>query len=365
MEAILGVLMLAVIYVIFDFIFYVIGNKRLGDNELWRKIVEIGVVVGLPLLYIGVLDWDIPNDCCSDSATFSPKHRLTIYALIVVCMLAYFYSSYKKSIAPPLIEILLNMLLIIGIALNIVIGIHVVPFSVIGNFPITLLFVMQLVGNQRALMQYIQTFDFEKDKGINKIAWRILCLNIWVKFPVLLLLCLPVLMILVSVLLLFGQKPDSVIRAFTDTYKHSLSQLDHLCENVNCDSHFLCSVAAGGHQQLVKPQRLGKRGDKLIICNRQLLIANAFEEVIQERFPHFHRFIRHHYNKVGKLVHRYYSIFNNKYVADFVYIMMKPLEWSFLIFLYLFDHQPENRIAKQYTDGKMLKDKCFKANDFE
>lgn len=269
----------------------------------------------------------------------------------MVCIVAYFYSSRKNSIAPPLIEVLLNVLLIIGIALNIVIGVHVAPFSIIGNFPILLLFIMQLVGNQRMLMQYVQEFDFEKDKGINKIAWRILCLNIWVKFPVLLLLCLPVLVILVSVLVILGQKSDSLICSFTDTYKHNLSQLDHLCENVNCDSHFLCSVAAGGHQKLVKPQRLGKRGGKLIICNRQLLIANAFEEVIQERFPHFHRFIRHHYNKVGILIHRYYGVFNNKYVADFVYIMMKPLEWSFLIFLYLFDHQPENRIALLYGIG--------------
>ena len=29
---------------------------------------------------------------------------------------------------------------------------------------------------------------------------------------------------------------------------------------------------------------------------------------------------------------------------------MKPLEWIFLIFLYLFDQKPENRIAIQYTN---------------
>ena len=350
MEIVLGVFGLLLLYVAVNFLMYLASGERFGSS-IFFKFIEFGVVLGLPLLYIGVLDWDMSNDCCSDSATFSPKHRLTIYALITVCMMAYFYSSFKSDdIAPPLVEILVNVVLIIGIALNIAIAIHVAPFSVIGNLPIVLLFIMQLVKNQRMLMNHIQEGDFKTNRGVNRIAWYVLSLNIWVKFPVLLLLCLPVLFVLISVLLLFGQKPDSVIRAFTDTYKHNLSQLDYLCQDVICDSHFLCSVAAGGHQKLVKPQRLGKRGGKLIICNRQLLIANAFEEVIQEQFPLFHRFIRHHYNKVGNLVHRYYGIFTNKYVADLVYIMMKPLEWLFLVFLYLFDRQPENRIAKQYTD---------------
>ena len=31
-----------------------------------------------------------------------------------------------------------------------------------------------------------------------------------------------------------------------------------------------------------------------------------------------------------------------------VYIIMKPLEWLFLLVLYLFDTKPENRIATQY-----------------
>ena len=85
-----------------------------------------------------------------------------------------------------------------------------------------------------------------------------------------------------------------------------------------------------------------------IICNRPLLISNAFEELIQERLLGIHQIIRRIYNKVGDLVHRYYGIFNNKYVSDLVYIAMKPFEWMFLLTLYLFDQKPENRIAKQY-----------------
>ncbi|MBQ1172119.1 MAG: hypothetical protein IIX48_05945 [Lachnospiraceae bacterium] len=34
--------------------------------------------------------------------------------------------------------------------------------------------------------------------------------------------------------------------------------------------------------------------------------------------------------------------------ADIDYLLMKPLEWAFLIFLYLVDLHPEKRINKQY-----------------
>ncbi len=34
--------------------------------------------------------------------------------------------------------------------------------------------------------------------------------------------------------------------------------------------------------------------------------------------------------------------------ADIVYFLMKPLEWAFVGFLYLFDVQPEKRISRQY-----------------
>ncbi|MBI3883044.1 MAG: hypothetical protein HY305_02195, partial [Sphingobacteriales bacterium] len=103
------------------------------------------------------------------------------------------------------------------------------------------------------------------------------------------------------------------------------------------------------HSAIVKPQRLGIRLGNPIICNRQLLISNAFEDLLQEKLPVSHKIIRKNYDKVGDCVHRYYNIFNNKFVADFVYVIMKPLEWIFLLTLYTFDKNPENRIAKQYV----------------
>jgi len=85
-----------------------------------------------------------------------------------------------------------------------------------------------------------------------------------------------------------------------------------------------------------------------------LLISNAFEELIAIKLPKIHRFVRRQYNKVGNLVHRYYFVFENKYISDFIYLIMKPLEWFFLVVLYTFDSKPENRIAKQYLKPEDL-----------
>jgi hypothetical protein len=170
------------------------------------------------------------------------------------------------------------------------------------------------------------------------------------KYPTLLLLCLPVVLGVTTFFLLLGQKPDSLIRAFTDTYRQGFSQLNHMCDHVDCSSggHYLCSVAALGHKKVVRPERYGIRNGRWIVCNRQLLVSNAFEELMQERFPQLHRVVRKNYNKVGGMIHRHYYIFENKFVSDFIYLLMKPLEWMFLGVLYLCDRHPEDRIEMQY-----------------
>lgn len=155
----------------------------------------------------------------------------------------------------------------------------------------------------------------------------------------------PLLGILIGLLALFGQQPDAVIRAWTETSDWNLS-LRAAPQNIYYDEHYLCTVAAGGHEQVVKPKRLGVRHGHEVIVNRQLCVANAFEQILEERTPHFHRYLRHFYDTYGfpvaKLIH-------SPYAADLIYFIMKPLEWIFLIVLYFSDVNPENRIAVQYT----------------
>ncbi len=162
------------------------------------------------------------------------------------------------------------------------------------------------------------------------------------------LLMWPLLGILVAFLVLFGQKPDSIIAAWTQTSDWTLS-LQQAPPNVMYDEHYLCTVAAGGHPGIVRPLRMGERHGHRIVVNRQLLVANAFEELLSERLPGIHRGLRYVYDTYGYPVARHIK---TRFAADLVYFLMKPLELFFVLVLYLFDAKPENRIAVQYLGNR-------------
>lgn len=156
---------------------------------------------------------------------------------------------------------------------------------------------------------------------------------------------LPLLGVLLLILVLFGQSPDAAIAAFTQTSDWRLStQVSP--QNLYYDEHYLCTVAAGGHRRVVKPLRRGLRHGHPVTVNRQLCISNAFEQILEERTPRFHRAVRHFYDTCGFPVAK---LIRSPFAADAVYVLMKPLEWIFLIVIYFYDVKPENRIAMQYT----------------
>lgn len=356
MELFFLVFIFIALVIAIDFLAYLFTGRRIVRKGLFC-IAEVFAMVIMPFMYVAFFD-ETTNNCCGDSAVFSPDHRVAIYTLIIICVIAYFYSSFRKKMAGPLTEIIVNALLLICIVLNvfIIIQINDSMFTLIGNVPIIMLAILMLAKNHQLFIEWSMEVDIS---GFENAACKILSLKPIYKFPILFILCLPVLVILASLLLIVGQKPDSFIRAFTDTYKHGFSQWDYQCDNVQCGGHYLCSVAANGHKKIVKPKRFGVRNGGKIICNRQLLVSNAFEELLQERLPLVHKIIRKQYNKVGNVVHRYYNVFNIKWFADLIYVLMKPLEFFFLLILYLFDRKPENRIAKQYlsiAERKILKE---------
>lgn len=158
------------------------------------------------------------------------------------------------------------------------------------------------------------------------------------------LLIIPLLLIITVILLLFGQQPDSVIKMFTETAEWTLSQ-EIPPPRLDYDQHYLCTVAACGDAKVVKPLRAGKRRNQLIVVNRQLLVANAFEDLLAEKTPRLHKIIRQTYDRIGLPLSKYIT---TKRRSNLVYILMKPLEWLFVVVLYLFDTKPENRIHRQY-----------------
>ena len=162
-------------------------------------------------------------------------------------------------------------------------------------------------------------------------------------------ICLfPVLVIIQLILVLFGQRPDSFIRVFLETSSFNYSNIPApKPEIVQGDGHYLCTVSAKGHKKLVKPIRAGIRRGQRIPVNRQLLIANAFENILEQYMPAFHKVIRNFYDRYGYPISRH---INSKWSADVMYLLMKPLEWFFLVVLYTVDKKPENRIHMQYSE---------------
>jgi len=360
MALIFVVFLLAIIpsiFVFINFFSYLFRGKIITRIQLWNVIQVVNVIV-MPFIFLIFFDLGVKNECCSEGAVFSPEHSLGIYLLIIIAAIGFLLSIYRKTLFPPLGEFFLNLGLLAGLFINVLLIFHLqyrsdeFLLNLIGNVPICLLFLMQLAGNHKKVMGQMENNIYPSTSFASRILRAILAIDPILKYPVLTVILAPVLIIFSMLLVLFGQKPDSLIRAFTETYHHGFSQLDYLCANVECGGHFLCSVGANGHRGLVKPVRYGIRNGGLIICTRQLLIANAFEEWVQEKFPRIHRLIRKQYNKVGNLIHKHYHVFKRKGVSDFTYLMMKPLEWFFLLTLYFFDRNPENRIAVQYLPWK-------------
>lgn len=186
-----------------------------------------------------------------------------------------------------------------------------------------------------------QTYDspvLNKCKSIlsHSISWIIIAF----------VFALPFLGLLIIILILFGQKPDAVIKAFTETSDWTFSQqISPPPILKEYQGHYLCTAALKGSKRLVKPMRFGVRHGVKIVVNRQLCVANAFEQCIQEKLPKLHRIIRKFYDTYGYPLSKHITTSKR---ADIVYLAMKPLEWLFVLFLYTVDKKPENRISMQY-----------------
>lgn len=140
-------------------------------------------------------------------------------------------------------------------------------------------------------------------------------------------------------------RPAAALDVFTQTCGHALSRLPIVHVPV-ADCHYLCTVAARGTPSLVRPERVGRRHGQPILVNRQLAVANAFEDLLHARWPRFGRLARATYDRLGMPVSRHIT---RPWMADVVFVAMKPLEWAFYAALLLLDRgDPEARIDRMY-----------------
>lgn len=349
----------------------------LGDCERWAAGREeryrrgrIFDVVAIPLgVYYNVLllsfieevmfgaDWDQVLHNAQVHTPVETQSMPTVLILALVGYLGYLTVNFfvKPGKTPPLIPVLGMAAMYLGTAVSILWGIQVCkPGSPVNQIYLSLLPLNCVIITARTIRykvrEWKQLIGTEPQGGACGMACSILRRSECWPFAAFLLMW-PLLGILIGVMILFGQRPDAMIRAFTETADWNLSRRV-APQNVMYDEHYLCTVAAGGHKKVVKPLRLGVRHGHQVIVNRQLCVANAFEQILEERTPRFHRAVRHFYDTYGFPIAR---LIRSRYLADLVYFLMKPVEWCFLVVLYLTDIDPESRIALQYT-GKHLSD---------
>ncbi|AYA99942.1 DUF6688 domain-containing protein [Lachnoanaerobaculum umeaense] len=316
-------------------------------------------------LYIAVVkdatgsDW---SEVLTNSETHTPIFTgagLTICVLCFIGLIGYYYlriCSLKK--IPPLLAVFSISAMYIWLVVIVIFTVQVFGSGgMVGRYSDLYLliypFCIACIIVRTILCKVREWNELEMERGkiqnnviLNFLDKILSNSRLWPIYA--LVLMLPLLGIIIAILLLFGQAPDSVIKAWTETADWRLS-LKEAPQNIYYDEHYLCTVAAGGHKKIVKPIRKGVRHGHEVIVNRQLCVANAFEQILEEKTPHFHKLVRGVYDRYGFPVAR---LIKSKWIADIIYIMMKPLEWIFLMVIYMCDVHPENRIATQYMGKK-------------
>lgn len=296
-------------------------------------------------------------------APINPDYMLTFAVMCVMFAIGYlvwaFTSSQKR---PPLLTVLCFSAMYVGVIESILFTIHIMGMNYtyencVKNYCFTseLLYTLLIPLNMllilvRVLLHSVKTHETDPDRSskVESNAFLSACNRIlnnakyWPLFA--LLFMIPLLGILTMILALFGQAPDAAIKAFSETANYTFSTKIPP-QNVFYDEHYLCTVAAGGHRRVVKPIRMGRRHGHDVVVNRQLMVANAFEQILEEKTPTFHKHVRGFYDRYGFPIAR---LIKSKYVADIIWFIMKPLEWFFLFVIYLVDVNPEDRIARQY-----------------
>lgn len=285
-------------------------------------------------------------------APFSPQSTPVIALLFLLAMAAFLILHHKRLTLPPLLACILLSLIYLGCYISFVALLQLlsnISLSIYGfligclcllpfNFlilTITLLHELTRETWKPHTHTILTFFDLVDDFLMNSLSIPMLGF----------IALLPVIAFCILIQVLFHQRPDELIRFVTETSDWLFSRKDGVSVYVIQDDHYLCTVAAGGHTHIVKPQRYGIRQGHRIVVNRQLCIANAFEELIAQHTPHLHRAIRRFYDTYGFPIAK---AIQTPLAADFTYLIMKPLEWLFLIILYLCDTDPEKRIQRQY-----------------
>ncbi|MBO0991801.1 DUF6688 domain-containing protein [Bacillus sp. SD088] len=261
-------------------------------------------------------------------ASLSGHHVFTLFIFLCLSMIAYWLLNTKKVNLSPILYTIQCVLLLILILFTIVYLLHTgflytnlieslgIILLQIGLGSLSFLYIAKLNESMQSFIIVQEEQGIEHPNAFIAFLFRIT--NHYQKIPRLWALFLfPVFLVIQLVLVLLGQRPDSSIQAFLETSSFRLSQIPAPPpEMVPGDGHYLCTVSVTGHASLVKPIRVGIRHGSRIVVNRQLLIANAFEHLLEEYMPKVHKPIRRMYDHYGYPISKH---IRTKWSADLVY----------------------------------------------
>lgn len=345
-------------------VFGIMSFKKIKGIIPMREILLATLYVlsfGLFLLGLMLHDQEYthaidPIDTCY--IPFGGKHILSLFIYFMLYHIAAVFIWIKGRKLPPLTLVLMLVFLMISLVINTLVLIQVLFHDTTsidmykgndGTFLFIFTPLLSLLIGILLLLKVIRAEHNSAENRIFKNAFLQKCNSYlaekYSETTWALILLLPTFIAITLILILFGQDYNSLVKVFTDTTTWTFSQKMHppVLEH---RGHYLCTVAAKGNPGIVKPVKIGQRHGHPIIVNRQLQIANAFEELIQDMAPGCHRFIRRNYDKYGLNL----SLkINTERASNITYLAMRPLEWFFLVLLYLCCVQPEEKIKKQYS----------------
>jgi hypothetical protein len=305
------------------------------------------------------------SSCAAGDTVFRPLAAPGVYGLValhLVTVLAYAVSRRRPAALRAGAEALVHALLIVGVLVHVLVGVHFarwLPAAVLFPF----LFLPCAAPVATAALYGVELYDRLRRRGVEAAirpattvgdtAYREgppqepLPPDPRIDRPTLaraLAMAPAILGVHAVAHAVWLGRADGALRVLTGTCGHVLSSIP--IEVVPSKCHYLCTVAARGHAWVVKPERLGRRGGVTIVVNRQLALANAFEDLLHERWPRFGRWARRTYDRLGLPVSRY---LHRPLLADLTYLAMKPAEWAFYTALLLLDPgDPEGRIERMY-----------------
>lgn len=210
---------------IFRSLRYSLFYRTVAPNNYWVKAAEVIFLLVAPLLgFIRYQAFETTGEI-----VFSSTHLPTLITMAALGGASFWVSKLFKYDAPPWLTILIPLGLIQAIILNIVLAIHFGKYIFIGMvFPLhgfeLVAPLLNITLLSRELYHHHLVFRHHvKNEPIYSRNYLVLSLFFFMdtsfmsKLRICLTLFVPMLLLQVMILTLFGQSPDAIVQVFTDT----------------------------------------------------------------------------------------------------------------------------------------------------